>query len=95
MNKCFKVFSFAFVAYDEAAEVVQPRVGALDDVAAAKASELTSILMRRLCVVASLRNDRLDVAADKQGTRGVAVIATVGERDAQVCTPGDAPHDDV
>ena len=77
MHHCFKVLSLALVASNQPPEVLQPRVGALDDPSALVPSEFASILMRRHPVVPTRRDDRLDVTFDQQRTRRIAVLTTV------------------
>src|SRR5215207_6055694 len=79
MNECFKVLDLPLVAHDEPAEVLQPRVRALDDPPALVPPELAPVLVRRLPVVPPLRDDRLDLAGDQERPRRVAVIAAVGD----------------
>src|SRR5918995_2096492 len=78
MDKRLKVLNLALVAGDQPPEVLQPRVRALDNPAPLVAPQLSSVLMRRLPVVAPLRDDRLDLALDQKRPRWVAVVAAVG-----------------
>lgn len=61
-------------------EVLQPRVRPLDDPPAPVAPQLPPVLVRRLPVVAPLRDNRLDVARDQQRPRRVGVVAAVGDQ---------------
>src|SRR5215213_1763006 len=80
MDKCFKVLNLALVAGDQAPEVLQPRVRALDNPAPLIAPQLPPVLVRRLLVVPALRDDGLDLARDQQRSRRVAVITAVGDQ---------------
>ena len=80
MNERFKVLDLPLVAHYEAAEVLQPRVRALDDPPALVAPQLPPVLVRGDSVVRPRRDDRLDPALDRQRPRRVAVVAAVGDQ---------------
>jgi len=67
-----------FIAHDEAAEVPQPREGALDDPAMAVASECSPILVRGVGMGAARGNDRLDPAAGQAGAQRIRVVGAIG-----------------
>src|SRR5215216_2270277 len=77
MNQCFKVLNPMLIANHKTAEVLQPRVGALDDPSALVTSELASILMRRHRVVLAARDNRLNLTLHKQRPRRIAVIGAI------------------
>src|SRR5215204_5977264 len=87
MDKCFKVLNLALIARNEAAEVLQPRVRALDNPPPLVTPQFPPVLVRRLPVVPALRDDRLDLALDQQRPRRVAVVAAVGDEPLRLVRP--------
>src|SRR2546425_2628641 len=68
----------------EAPEGAEPLDRAFDDPAVAKSAQMTSVLVRRLRVVAPAGDDRLDALALEPRPRRVAVIATVRNQPLRV-----------
>ncbi len=68
------------VAHDQPPEVVQPRVGALDNPPPAIAAQAASILVGSPTVVRASRNDGLDAAGVQGGTDRIAIVSPVGNQ---------------
>ena len=66
-----------FVAHDQTTKVTQPGERPLNDPTMPVAAQPTTILMGRLWVVGSSRNDRLNAALDQRRTQRVTVVATI------------------
>jgi hypothetical protein len=67
----------AFIPYDQATAMVEPRERALDDPPPPIAPPLPAILRRGVLVVAARRDDRLDTPTGQPGPRRLAVIAPI------------------
>lgn len=93
MNQCLENSCRAFVAHHQAAEGLQPRVGALNDPSALIPSEFPSILMRGDSIVAPRRDDRLNRSLDQQGSYLVTVVATICNQPLGLATFGSAASD--
>src|ERR1035441_6550633 len=74
----------AVVAHLEAAEILQPGVGALDFPALAVASQLTFVLKATLANVLSVGNDQLRTLSFQSPAQRIGVIAPVGNDAPQV-----------
>jgi hypothetical protein len=61
MHEGRKVHRGSFVAHSEATEVLQPRIGALNDPSVSVPLQFPSVLMGGDLVVAARRDDRLNV----------------------------------
>src|ERR1019366_9263881 len=68
----------AVVAHLEAAEILQPGVGALDFPALAVASQLTFVLKATLANVLSVGNDQLRTLSFQSPAQRIGVIAPIG-----------------
>jgi len=93
MNQRLENSCRAFVAHHQSAKGLQPRIGALDDPAALVTSELAPILMGGNSVVATCRNNWLDVSLDQQGSHCIAVVTTICNQPARLAPPGTAASD--
>src|SRR5687768_1853981 len=93
MNQSGKDNGRSFVPHHEPAEGLEPRVRPLNDPPALVAPQLTTVLMRRLRVVAPPRDDRLDASPDQQSPQWVAVIAAVGDQAARLAALSAAAPD--
>lgn len=93
MNQCPENSSRAFIAHNQPAEGLQPRVGALNDPSALVPSEFASILMRGDSIVPPRRDDRFDVSLDQQGSHLVTVIAAICNQPVRLATFGSAASD--
>ena len=80
MTQSRKILSRAFVAHHQTADILQPRVGTLDDPPALVTSQLSPVLMRGDSVVRPCRGDRLDGTLDQHNAHGVAVVASIGKQ---------------
>ena len=69
-----------FIADDHAAEMAEPREGALDDLPPLVALQLTAVLVRGPLMVGAGGNDRLDASASQPSPQGIAVIAPIGHQ---------------
>lgn len=69
MNQCFKILRLPLVAAHQAPDVLQPRVGPLDDPPALIPSEFAPVLVRGHTIVQPPRNNRLDLTRDQQQYR--------------------------
>ncbi len=65
------------MAYQEATEPAEPGKGPFDDPPAAIASQLPTVLMRRVHVVALGRNDGIDSPLNEPTTQRIAVVPSV------------------
>jgi hypothetical protein len=70
----------ALIPHAQSAEVAEPRERALDDPPAPIAPQLPAILMRRLRVVPSRRDDRLNAPTGQPGPQRIAIIAAVRDQ---------------
>jgi hypothetical protein len=80
MHKGFKMLDVTLIAHNQAPEVLQPRVGPLNNPAMSISSELSSILVCCDGVVLPAWDNRVDGACDQQCPRPIAVIPTVGDQ---------------
>ena len=89
MHKRFKMLDMMLIAHDQAPEVLQPRVGSLNNPSVSISSELSSILLRCDGVVLPAGDNRFNGACDQQRPRPVAVISAVGNQACRLA--GGAP----
>src|SRR5689334_1042207 len=68
------------IAHDQPPEVVQPRVGALDNPAPAIAAQAAPILMRGPTVVGAGGNNGLNAPSGQGGSDGIAIVAAIGNQ---------------
>jgi hypothetical protein len=66
MNEGREVHRGSFVAHSKATEVLQPRIGALNDPSVSVPLQFPSVLMGGDLVVAARRDDRLNVLLGQQ-----------------------------
>jgi hypothetical protein len=69
-----------FIADDQAAEMAEPREGALHDPPPPVAPQLAAVLGRGPLMVGTGGNDRLDASASQSGSQRIAVIAPTGNQ---------------
>ena len=86
MEKSFEYGEDAIVAHLDAAEVLQPGVGALDFPALAVASKLAFVLEATIANIASVGNDQLRTLPFQSPSQRIGVIAAVGNDAPQVGT---------
>src|ERR671916_3163042 len=87
MHERFEVPTPTLITHDQPPEVLQPRIGPLNDPAPPVAAQLPPVLMRRDGVVAPLRDDWRNVVLDQQRTHSVAIIAAVGDQPLRPIPP--------
>src|SRR5689334_6499278 len=75
-----------FVTDDQAAEVIQPRVGALDNPSSAITTQAAPILMRGPTVTGAGGNDGLDAPGIQGGPHRIAIVAAVGNQPVRSLT---------
>ena len=80
MDKCGKVHHRMFIAHDQAAKILQPRVRALNNPPTPVPTQLAAILMRGASILAPLGDDRLDRLFDQHEPDSVAVGAPIGNQ---------------
>ena len=80
MDKCCKVHHRLFIAHDQAAKILQPRVRALNNPPTPIPTQLAAILMRSDSILAPLGNERLDRLFDQHGPDSIAVVAPIGNQ---------------
>src|SRR5690606_14710795 len=84
MNEAGKCLDQAFISHDQAAKVLKPSVGSLDNPSLFVASKLSAILVRGLLVVSPCRNNRLDPAFGQSITQRVGVISSIHDQPIRV-----------
>jgi len=77
MHERLEVLDRMLVTHGQPPEILQARIGPLNDSTPSIASQLPPVLMCRYGVVASLRDDRLNLTLDQRSPCLVAVIAAV------------------
>ncbi len=81
MEESLKDGEDAVVADLDAAEVLQPGVGAFDFPALAVAAELSLIFKSAMAVVAAVRSDRFCAAPFQSRAQRVGVVAAIGDHE--------------
>ena len=76
----------AIVSDLDAAEVLQPGIGALDFPASSIASQLAFVFETTVANMAAIRNDQLDSASMQSHAQRIGIVATIGDDAAQVGT---------
>jgi hypothetical protein len=70
----------AFIPYDQATKMAEPRERALDDPPPPISAQLPAVLMRGVLVVAASRDDRLDTPTGQPSPQRIAVIAPIRDQ---------------
>src|ERR1700683_3064657 len=80
MDKGCKDNDGAIMAHYEAAKVLQPGVGPLNDPSVPVTAQLSAVLMRGYAVVAACRDDRLDALVRQLLANSVAIVSAIGNQ---------------
>ena len=67
------------MAYEESAELTEPRVGAFDDPTSLVASEFSTVLVLFPLVVLPVRNDKFDAALLEPLAQRIGVVGSIGD----------------